>query len=126
MQTRILGNDLKVTSIGLGCMVFTLGYGKPTDEATAVKTIRQAYDLGYRFFDTAEVYQGINSNGMDCSSWCATWFLVITSSSTYSSGDWSRLCDESIDIIGGCLILHLILLVLPLELLTLSTRPDNQ
>ncbi|HJA47151.1 MAG TPA: aldo/keto reductase [Candidatus Limosilactobacillus excrementigallinarum] len=63
MQTRILGNDLKVTPIGLGCMGFTLGYGKPTDEATAVKTIRQAYDLGYRFFDTAEVYQGINSNG---------------------------------------------------------------
>lgn len=63
METRLLGDDLKVSAIGLGCMGFSMGYGKATDEETAIKTIRQAYDMGYRFFDTAEVYQGTTANG---------------------------------------------------------------
>lgn len=63
MDTRILGDDLKVTAIGLGCMGFSHGYGKPTDVGEAVKAIRAAYDMGYRFFDTAEIYQGTNPDG---------------------------------------------------------------
>ena len=31
-------------------------YGPATDEHEAAKLIREAYDMGYRFFDTAEVY----------------------------------------------------------------------
>jgi aryl-alcohol dehydrogenase-like predicted oxidoreductase len=63
METRILGKDLKVTAIGLGCMGFSHGYGKPTDVDEAIKDIRAAYDMGYRFFDTAEIYQGTNPDG---------------------------------------------------------------
>lgn len=63
MNTRTLGKDLKVTAVGLGCMGFSHGYGKPTDVDEAVKSIRAAYDLGYRFFDTAEIYQGDNPDG---------------------------------------------------------------
>lgn len=63
METRILGDDLKVTSVGLGCMGFSHGYGKPTDVDEAVKAIRAAYEMGYRFFDTAEIYQGTNPDG---------------------------------------------------------------
>lgn len=63
MNTRTLGNNLKVTAVGLGCMGFSHGYGKPTDVNEAVKSIRAAYDMGYRFFDTAEIYQGKNPDG---------------------------------------------------------------
>jgi aryl-alcohol dehydrogenase-like predicted oxidoreductase len=63
METRILGNDLKVTAVELGCMGFSHGYGKPTDVDEAVKNIRAAYDMGYRFFDTSEIYQGQNPDG---------------------------------------------------------------
>ena len=45
METRTLGKDLTVTAIGLGCMGFSHGYGKPTDVDEAVKTIRAAYDM---------------------------------------------------------------------------------
>ncbi|WP_251546541.1 aldo/keto reductase [Limosilactobacillus caecicola] len=63
MDTRTLGNDLEVTAIGLGCMGFSHGYGKPTDVDEAVKNIRAAFEMGYRFFDTAEIYQGTNPDG---------------------------------------------------------------
>lgn len=63
MNTRTLGKDLKVTAVGLGCMGFSHGYGKPTGVDEAVKSIRAAYDMGYRFFDTAEIYQGTNPDG---------------------------------------------------------------
>lgn len=56
MEKRRLGTGLEVSAIGLGCMGFSHAYGAPTDHAEAVCTIREAYDLGYTFFDTAEVY----------------------------------------------------------------------
>ncbi len=56
MQMRTLGQDLQVSAVGLGCMGFSHAYGAPTEEAEAVRRLRQAVDLGYRFFDTAEVY----------------------------------------------------------------------
>ena len=55
MPERILGENLKVSTIGLGCMGMTGGYGTP-DEAESIKTIRAALDLGINFFDTAEMY----------------------------------------------------------------------
>lgn len=30
---------------------------------TAIKLIRNSYDMGYDFFDTAEAYIGVNSDG---------------------------------------------------------------
>lgn len=56
MQYRTLGNDLKVSAIGLGCMGFSHAYGAATEKSEAVKCILQAVDMGYDFFDTAEVY----------------------------------------------------------------------
>lgn len=56
MKQRILGTDLKVSALGLGCMGFSHAYGAPTDRAEAVRLIQQAADMGYTFFDTAEVY----------------------------------------------------------------------
>lgn len=61
MKTRILGQGLEVSELGLGCMGLTFGYGTPTNEADAVALIRKAYDLGVTFFDSAEAYsQGLN------------------------------------------------------------------
>lgn len=49
MQMRTLGQDLQVSAVGLGCMGFSHAYGAPTEEAEAVRRLRQAVDLGYRF-----------------------------------------------------------------------------
>ena len=56
MQERILGKDLKVSAVGLGCMGFSHAYGMPTEKKEAVCRIQQAVEMGYTFFDTAEVY----------------------------------------------------------------------
>lgn len=56
MKKRILGADLEVSVVGLGCMGFSHAYGAPTDKKTAVEAIRGAVEMGYNFFDTAEVY----------------------------------------------------------------------
>ena len=56
MQNRTLGTDLSVSAVGLGCMGFSHGYSLPTEAGETVKLLRRAVDLGYTFFDTAEVY----------------------------------------------------------------------
>lgn len=56
MEKRMLGNGLEVSAVGLGCMGFSHAYGAPTEHGEAMRMIRSAYDLGYTFFDTAEVY----------------------------------------------------------------------
>lgn len=56
MEQRVLGRDLKVSALGLGCMGFSHAYGAPTDRTEAIRLIQQAADMGYAFFDTAEVY----------------------------------------------------------------------
>jgi aryl-alcohol dehydrogenase-like predicted oxidoreductase len=55
-MNRTLGKDLQVSPLGLGCMGFSHGYGAATDEKEAEELIRTAFDLGYTYFDTAEVY----------------------------------------------------------------------
>lgn len=62
MEKIILGNNgLEVSELGLGCMGLTFGYGPATEENEAIDLIRNAYDLGVTFFDTAEAYsQGGN------------------------------------------------------------------
>ena len=65
MEKRKLGN-IEVTEIGIGTMAFSHGYGKIPDEAYSIEAIREAYNHGCNFFDTAEVYspnlQGIGHN----------------------------------------------------------------
>ncbi len=56
MEQRILGKDLKVSAIGLGCMDMSHGYGDPKDKGEMIELIRKAYELGVNFFDTAECY----------------------------------------------------------------------
>ncbi|MDE7302767.1 MAG: aldo/keto reductase [Oscillospiraceae bacterium] len=63
MQSRILGKDLEVSAVGLGCMGFTHAYGTAMDEKEAAKVIAEAVDIGYTFFDTAECYLGNRADG---------------------------------------------------------------
>ena len=57
IEKRKLGNNgLEVSSLGLGCMGLSFGYGPAIDKQDAIKLIRKAYELGITFFDTAEVY----------------------------------------------------------------------
>lgn len=52
---RKLGK-LEVTEIGFGCMNIAWAYGNPPAKEDAIKLIRNAYEQGIRFFDTAEIY----------------------------------------------------------------------
>jgi aryl-alcohol dehydrogenase-like predicted oxidoreductase len=63
METRILGEGLAVSAIGLGCMGFSHAYGAPTEKNEAVRLLRKAVDMGYTFFDTAECYIGKFADG---------------------------------------------------------------
>ena len=44
MNTRILGKELKVSSVGLGCMGMTHAYGAPADKRDMTELIAQAVD----------------------------------------------------------------------------------
>ena len=63
MKKRLLGRDLEVSEIGLGCMGFTHAYGAPIDEEDGIRAIRYAIEEGCSFFDTAECYIGKNEDG---------------------------------------------------------------
>jgi aryl-alcohol dehydrogenase-like predicted oxidoreductase len=57
MKYRKLGNSgLEVSTLGLGCMGLSFGYGPATDKMDAIKLLRKAFELGVTFFDTAEAY----------------------------------------------------------------------
>ena len=60
MQKRTLGQGLKVSAIGLGCMGMSEFYGA-RDEAESIATIHRALDLGVDFLDTADMY-GVGRN----------------------------------------------------------------
>lgn len=48
----------KNSPIGLGCMNFSHAYNTPVPEADALHALREAYEMGYRHFDTATLYGG--------------------------------------------------------------------
>lgn len=56
MEMRKLGKELSVSAVGFGCMGFSHAYGAPLEDKKTIEGIRKAYELGYTFFDTAEVY----------------------------------------------------------------------
>jgi aryl-alcohol dehydrogenase-like predicted oxidoreductase len=57
MKKRKLGkSDLEVSSIGIGCMGMSYGYGPASDKKEMISLIHEAVDRGVTFFDTAEVY----------------------------------------------------------------------
>lgn len=53
MKTRKL-RELEVSAIGFGCMGFSRAYGYGPDDEEAIRLMRQAFELGCTFFDTAE------------------------------------------------------------------------
>ena len=55
MKKRKL-RDMTVSEVGMGCMAFSHGYGKIPPETYSIEAIRNAYDHGCTFFDTAEIY----------------------------------------------------------------------
>jgi aryl-alcohol dehydrogenase-like predicted oxidoreductase len=56
MEQRTLGSQgLRVSAIGLGCMVMSKSYW-PADEQESVATIHRALDLGITLLDTADMY----------------------------------------------------------------------
>jgi aryl-alcohol dehydrogenase-like predicted oxidoreductase len=57
MHTRVLGQGLQVSAIGLGAMGMSQSYGpNPGSREEMVAVLRAAVDRGVTFFDTAEVY----------------------------------------------------------------------
>lgn len=57
MKYRTLGNELKVSAIGLGCMSMTGAiYGTPADKQDMIQLLRSAHERGVTLFDTAEAY----------------------------------------------------------------------
>jgi aryl-alcohol dehydrogenase-like predicted oxidoreductase len=56
MDNRILGNDLEVSAIGLGCMGMSRGFGPSGSKADMIAVIHAAVERGVTFFDTAEAY----------------------------------------------------------------------
>lgn len=57
MEYRILGlSGLRVSAVGLGCMGMSHAYGPPADKRAMTELLADAVEMGYTFFDTAEVY----------------------------------------------------------------------
>jgi aryl-alcohol dehydrogenase-like predicted oxidoreductase len=56
MEKRILGDNLEVSAIGLGCMGMSRGFGPSGPKADMIAVIRAAVERGVTFFDTAEAY----------------------------------------------------------------------
>ena len=64
MKTRILGQGLEVSAIGLGCMSISGAYGDALTQDEATALLRGAHDMGVTFFDTAEIYGPFTSEIM--------------------------------------------------------------
>src|SRR5882757_9448325 len=57
MKKRTLGKSgLEVSTLGLGCMGLSFGYGPATDTKDGIKLLHAAVERGVTFFDSAEAY----------------------------------------------------------------------
>ncbi len=56
MDKRVLGNQLEVSALGLGCMRMSFGDAPIGTKEEMIKLIHDAVERGITFFDTAEVY----------------------------------------------------------------------
>jgi aryl-alcohol dehydrogenase-like predicted oxidoreductase len=61
MRKRKLGrSNLEVSALGFGCMGLSFGYGPAQEKPKAISLIRDAFESGVTFFDTAEAYGALN------------------------------------------------------------------
>lgn len=51
-------NEVGSPRIGLGCMNLSHGYGQRVSDAEAIRALEEAFEMGYRHFDTATLYGG--------------------------------------------------------------------
>jgi aryl-alcohol dehydrogenase-like predicted oxidoreductase len=57
MKKRTLGrSNLEVSALGFGCMGLSFGYGPALEKQKAISLVRDAFESGVTFFDTAEAY----------------------------------------------------------------------
>jgi aryl-alcohol dehydrogenase-like predicted oxidoreductase len=57
MKKRVLGRSgLEVSAIGFGCMGLNFAYARVVEKETAIALLRDAFESGVTFFDTAEAY----------------------------------------------------------------------
>ena len=56
MLKRVLGKDLEVSAIGLGCMGLTQSYPPFPSKEDGIWFLRRAVEMGQTFFDTSEAY----------------------------------------------------------------------
>jgi aryl-alcohol dehydrogenase-like predicted oxidoreductase len=56
MATRTLGQNLKVSPLGLGCMGLSQAFPPFPPREDGIRLLRQAVERGVTFFDTAQVY----------------------------------------------------------------------
>jgi aryl-alcohol dehydrogenase-like predicted oxidoreductase len=56
MKTRVLGQNLEVSALGLGCMGMSSSFPPFPPRPEMVSLVRRAVELGITFFDTAQVY----------------------------------------------------------------------
>ncbi|MDX5399400.1 MAG: aldo/keto reductase, partial [Actinomycetes bacterium] len=61
MKTRLLGQGLEVSALGLGCMGMTQTYAPFPPKEEMIAFLREAVDRGVTFFDTAQVYGPFNN-----------------------------------------------------------------
>ncbi len=57
MRQRVLGRSgLGVSALGFGCLGLSFGYGPAVEKLDGIALIRDAFERGVTFFDTAEAY----------------------------------------------------------------------
>lgn len=64
VRKHVLGKSgIEVSPLGPGCMGLTHASGDAMDAPAVARVIREAFEMGYTFFDTAESYVGENAAG---------------------------------------------------------------
>jgi aryl-alcohol dehydrogenase-like predicted oxidoreductase len=56
MQRKLGARGPEVSALGLGCMGLNYAYGPGPGKQAAISLIREAFEIGVTFFDTAEAY----------------------------------------------------------------------
>lgn len=60
---RLGASGIEVSPVGMGCMGLTHASGDPLPNAEAIRIVREAFEMGYTLFDTAEAYTGMRADG---------------------------------------------------------------